>query len=102
MKRVAFAWVTEIIDFDSYYDAISYLENNQDKGWKFRDFHPKEYAEKPYNHDVCYHVKMARYLEKFINHTDADGMTYAFGDKDVEEYWTVEVQKPYGKYNCGW
>ena len=102
MQKVAFAWVTEIIDFDSYYDAISYLENNQDKGWKFRDFHPRDYVEKPYHHDTCYHVKMARYFEKFINHTELDGLTVDIGGIEVNEYWTVEVQKPYGEYNCGW
>lgn len=102
MKKIAFAWLTEIIDFDNYYDAISYLENNQDKNWKFRDFHPKIFAEKPYHHDDCYYVKMERYLNKFINHTELDGLTVDFGDKEVNEYWTVEVQKPYGKYNTGW
>lgn len=102
MEKVAFAWITEIIDFDSYYDAVSYLENNQDKGWKFRDFHPKDYAEKPYFHDKCYHTKMAKYLEKFIQHTELDGLTVDFDGVDVDEYWTVEVQKPYGNYNCGW
>lgn len=102
MKKIAFAWITEIIDFDNYYDAISYLENNQDKNWKFRDFHPKVYAEKPYHHDECYYVKMERYFNKFINHTELDDLTVDFGDKEVNEYWTVEVQKPYGKYNTGW
>lgn len=100
--KVSFAWVTEIIDFNSYYEAVSYVENNEEKNWKFRDFHPKEYAEKPYFHDTNYHVKMERYLNKFISHTELDGLTFEIDGVEVKEYWTVEVQKPYKDYNCGW
>lgn len=102
MKKVAFAWVTEVIDFDNYEEAIRYVQINLHKGWKFRDYCPKEYIEKPYYPDDQYHVKMEKYLSQFVHHTWEDGTIYAFKDKEVKEFWTVEVQKPYGKYNTGW
>ena len=61
MKRVAFAWVTFWLDFDTMDEAQAYYINNHGKGFRF----PKE----PY-----------------YNGTN----------------WTVEVEKPYRNYNCGW
>lgn len=79
------------------------MENNLHKGWKFNASNPKEYVEKPYYPDTQYHDKMEKYLNQFIYHTKESGeITYTFKDKEVKEYWTVEVQKPYGKYNTGW
>lgn len=102
MKKVAFAWVTEILDFDNYDEAITYVQNNLHKGWKFRNCNPMEYFEEPHYPDTQYHTKMEKYLAQFVHHTKPDGMTYDFRGKEVTEYWTVEVQKPYGKYNAGW
>lgn len=102
MKKVAFAWITEIIDFDNYEEAISYVEKNLYKGWKFRECNPKGYIEKPYYPDMQYHTKMEKYLAQFVDHTKEDETIYTFKDKEVKEFWTVEVQKPYGKYNAGW
>ena len=102
MKKVAFAWVTEVIDFDNYEEAISYVQNNLHKGWQFRRWNPKEYIEKPYYPDTQYHVKMEEYLNQFVAHTKENKTIYTFKDKEVKEFWTVEVQKPYGKYNTGW
>ena len=62
----------------------------------------KEYIEKPYYPDTQYHIKMEKYLAQFVHHTKAYGTTYDFKGKEVKEFWTVEVQKPYGKYNTGW
>lgn len=102
MKRVSFAWITEVIDFDSRSEAIKFVENNLDKGWLFHDYNPDKYINKPYSFDADYQIKMEEYLSKFIAHTQSNGTTYSFGNKDVREFWTVEVQKPYGKYNSGW
>ena len=102
MKKIAFAWVTEVIDFDNYEEAIRYVQTNLHKGWNFRDYCPNEYIEKPYYSDAQYHVKMGKYLSQFVHHTWSDGTTYSFKNKEVKEFWTVEVRKPYGKYNTGW
>jgi hypothetical protein len=89
MKRVSFAWVTEVIDFDNHNEAIKFVQNNLDKGWLFHDYNPDKYATKPYDHEEDYQIKMEEYLSKFVTQSD-------------EELWTVQVQKPYGKYECGW
>lgn len=103
MKRVAFAWITEIIDFDNKEEAIFFVENNQNKGWLFTDYKPELYIQEPYSFEENYKAKMEEYYMKFILHTSsADGSLYVFNNKDVKEFWTVEVRKPYGKYNSGW
>ena len=103
MKKIAFAWVTEIIDFDKREEAISFVKDNQNKGWMFTDYQPELYAQMPYSFEEDYEAKMEKYYGKFTLHTKpTDGTLYAFGNKEVAEFWTVEVRKPYGKYNSGW
>ena len=103
MKRVAFAWITEIIDFDNYKEATDFIQKNQGKGWLFTDYQPNVYIREPYSFEEDYESKMEKYLDKFILHTESkDETIYCFHDKEVTEFWTVEVRKPYGKYNSGW
>lgn len=103
MKRVAFAWVTEIIDFDKKEEAISFVKDNQNKGYMFKDYQPELYLNHPYSFEEDYETKIEKYYGKFVLNTKAnDGSLYVFGSKDVSEFWTVEVRKPYGKYNTGW
>ena len=103
MKRVAFAWVTEIIDFDKRDEAISFVRNNQGKGYLFTDYQPERYSREPFSFEEDYEAKMEEHYGKFVLHTEAtDGSLYVFGNKDVSEFWSVEVKKPYGKYNTGW
>lgn len=103
MKKVAFAWVTEIIDFDKRDEAISFVKDNQGKGYLFTDYQPELYSREPYSFEEDYEAKMEEHYGKFVLHTEAtDGSLYVFGNKDVSEFWSVEVKKPYGKYNTGW
>lgn len=37
MKRVVFAWVTVVLDFDSKEELEKYKLDNYDKGWHFGD-----------------------------------------------------------------
>lgn len=103
MKKVAFAWITEIIDFDKKEEAISFVKDNQNKGYIFKDYQPEVYSREPYSFEENYEAKMEEYYGKFVLHTEAtDGSSYVFGKREVAEFWTVEVRKPYGKYNSGW
>ena len=103
MKKVTFAWITEVIDFDDYKEAIRFVSENQDKGWLFNDYEPEVYSQKPFSFEEDYTSKLEKYLNKFILHTEPkDGTIYSFRDKEVKEFWTVEVRKPYKEYNTGW
>lgn len=103
MKKVTFAWITEIIDFDNHKEAINFILKNQDKGWLFTDYQPNVYIQKPFSFEEDYESKMEKYLDKFISHTEPkDGTIYCFNNKEVKEFWTIEVRKPYRKYNSGW
>jgi hypothetical protein len=37
MKRVVFAWVTVVLDFDTMEELQKYKLDNYDKGWHFGD-----------------------------------------------------------------
>lgn len=91
MKKIAFAWITEVIDFDNREEAIAFVRDNQGKRWNFKDY--KEEGYKTDSNDL---------YGRFILHTSTKNGTFAFKDKEVKEFWTVQVNKPYGNYNSGW
>lgn len=118
MKRVSFAWVTKVIDFDNENQAIDYVRKNfSGKNWNFKKYADydyseyekllecqlealKKYRENKNERDYERYCDIKRITEKieygqYVNH-------YQINDGNMEEYWSVEVQMPYGKYNTGW
>lgn len=87
-KRIAFAHIEFVIDFDNYEEAVKYLKDNQGKGWHFEPnnssggsmFAPSKYAgEEEWN----------KWCSEYIYQQD-------------ENSWTIVVRKPYRDYNPGW
>lgn len=103
MKRVAFAWVTKIIDFETYQEACDYVINGlKNKPWNFKEQNDTGIYSMPFSFEENYQERLNQYAGRYIYHTSADSSTYCFGNKEVTEYWSVEVNIPYGKYNSGW
>lgn len=101
-KRIAFAWIEKQIDFDNYEEAVDYWINNRHKNWMFKK-QSDEYMGYLYSFEENYEQKLRERAGHYIIHTPQRGNSlYAFGGKDVKEYWTIEVKVPYGKYNGGW
>ena len=80
MKRVAFAWISEWVDFSNRDEAVEYVKKNADKGWRF--IVPNVTTYMGYSAEV-----------------NAESIVYENGN--VEYPYTVQLEKPYGKYNMG-
>ena len=80
MKKVAFAWITEWVDFTDYDEAIKYIKNNSNKGWRFV-------------------VPSVDHYTGYSAEVNAEKIVYENGG-DVFKY-TVQIEKPYRSYNMG-
>lgn len=85
-KRIAFAHIEFVIDFDSKEEARKYIRENQGKGWNFEP-NRTGYTSKPYSFDD--EDTWNKWCDEHIFQQDKNN-------------WTVTVRKPYGKYNPGW
>lgn len=74
MKKVVFAWIEEIIDFDTRENAEKYFIEGRNKGWQFNP-------------------KNGGYLT-------FEDCVYRNGNTELP--WSLQVEKPYGNYYPGW
>lgn len=86
MKRIAFAHIEFVIDFDSYEEALKYVRDNQGKGWHF---------EEQQSNDMIY-------IPSFLDDEQAWNKWYDRYIYPQDENWIVVVRKPYRDYNPGW
>jgi len=77
MKRVAFAWVTEWVDFTKITEAIDYAKAERAKGHR-----------------------IVNYLNEYA-YTEYEIVEAIYENGNDEYKWTVRVEKPYKKYNMG-
>ena len=61
MKRIVFAWVTFMYDFDSEQEAVEFIKNSHGKGWQV--------DEQPYkqNWGDCWTVRVEKPYNKKYN-----------------------------------
>lgn len=97
MTKTSFAWLTEVIDFDSLEEALNFIKEH-DKKSHFMFTEVNEDADGCTITDETIGILFAEY-GKYVCYHDCECV---FGDKEVDGYYSVEMKSRYKDFECGW